>query len=121
MTSWLTVTLRRDGNGTTLELVHEAPVDPDMWAQFGPGAVGVGWDLGLLGLELHLAGGEQVDAEAALAFPTTPAGRDFVHESAASWADAAVADGDEPTAAHEAADRTVGFYTGTAEEPPGDE
>ena len=121
MVSWLEVTLRPDGDGTTLELVHEAPVDPDMWAQFGPGAVGVGWDLGLLGLELHLASGEQVDAEAALAFPTSPEGGDFVRTAATGWADAAVADGDDATAAHDAATRTVAFYTGTAEEPPGDE
>ena len=30
--------------------------------QFGPGAVGVGWDLGLLGLALHLVAGARVDA-----------------------------------------------------------
>ena len=121
MVSWLEVTLRPDGDGTTLELVHEAPVDPDTWAQFGPGAVGVGWDLGLLGLDVHLASGEQVDATSALAFPTTREGRDFVRAAAGGWADAAIADGDEPTAAYEAAGRTVGFYTGPAEEPPGDE
>jgi uncharacterized protein YndB with AHSA1/START domain len=121
MLSWLQVTLRPDSDGTTLELVHEAPVDPDTWAQFGPGAVGVGWDLGLLGLQLHLASGAQVDATAALAFPTTPAGRDFLRVAATGWADAAVADGDDATAAHQAATRTVDFYTGTAEEPPGDE
>ncbi|MEU2348725.1 SRPBCC domain-containing protein [Modestobacter sp. NPDC049651] len=116
MTSWLRVTLTPDGDGTTLELQHEAPVDPDFWAQFGPGAVGVGWDLGLLGLQLHLASGEQVDAEAALAFPTSPPGTEFVRVAATGWADAAVADGDDPTAAHEAAARTVTFYTVEPEE-----
>jgi uncharacterized protein YndB with AHSA1/START domain len=121
MVSWLEVTLRPDGDGTALELVHEAPVDPDMWARFGPGAVGVGWDLGLLGLELHVTTGAQVDAEAALAFPASTEGREFVRAAATGWADAAVVDGDEPAAAHEAAARTVGFYTGAPEAGPEDE
>ncbi|HYY19233.1 MAG TPA: SRPBCC family protein, partial [Streptosporangiaceae bacterium] len=30
------------GGGTDLELRHGGPVDPSFWAQFGPGAVGVG-------------------------------------------------------------------------------
>ena len=108
------VILRPDGEGTTLELVHEAPVDPDMWARFGPGAVGVGWDLGLLGLLLHLTDGGQVDAAAALAFPTTREGRQFVRAAEHGWLTAAIADGDEPAAAYEAASRTVAFYTGAA-------
>jgi hypothetical protein len=29
--------------GPALELVHEAHVHPDLWVQFGPEAVGVGW------------------------------------------------------------------------------
>ena len=118
MVSWLQVTLTPDGDGTTLELEHEAPVDPDMWVQFGPGAVGVGWDLGLMGLGLHLATGTPVDAAAALAFPTTPAGRDFVRQAAGGWADAAIADGDEPGPAREAAERTVTFYTVEPEDGP---
>ncbi len=40
-------------------------VDDERWVQFGPGAVGVGWDLGLLGLRLYLAGdGTPVDPAA---------------------------------------------------------
>jgi uncharacterized protein YndB with AHSA1/START domain len=38
---------------TELVLRHEVP-DDDHWAQYGPGAVGVGWDLGLLSLAGHL-------------------------------------------------------------------
>jgi uncharacterized protein YndB with AHSA1/START domain len=115
MMSWLEVTLTPagDGAGTVLELAHEASVDPEMWAQFGPGAVGVGWDLGLMGLGLHLDSGAAVDPEAGLAFPTTPAGRSFVEAAAAGWAEGAIADGDDPAAAREAAGRTVGFYTGS--------
>ncbi|MBF6175047.1 SRPBCC family protein [Nocardia blacklockiae] len=109
--SWLTVTLTPEGEGTVLELVHEAHVDPDLWAQFGPGAVGVGWDLALMGLGLHLSSGEAVDPEAGAAFPTTPEGRAFVRAAAASWADAAAAAGDDLAQARAAAERTTDFYT----------
>jgi uncharacterized protein YndB with AHSA1/START domain len=111
MVSWLEVTLRPDGSGTTLELAHEAPVDPDMWGQFGPGAVGVGWDLALLGLAMHVESGAPVDPDVAATFTTTPDGIELVRHSAAGWADAAIADGDDPRPAREAAERTVAFYT----------
>jgi uncharacterized protein YndB with AHSA1/START domain len=119
MMSWLEVSLTPAGDGTTLELAHEAPVDPDMWGQFGPGAVGVGWDLALIGLGLHLESGAAVDRAQGEAFPTSPEGVDFVQRAATDWADAAVADGDERGAAHEAAERTVGFYTTAPEEGSG--
>lgn len=111
MVSWVAVTLRPNADGTTLELVHEAPVDPDMWQQFGPGAVGVGWDLALMGLGLHVASDAAIDHEEAETFTTSPDGIEFVRAAATGWADAAAADGDDHAAAHEAAARTVAFYT----------
>jgi uncharacterized protein YndB with AHSA1/START domain len=119
MLSWLEVTLTPDGDGTRLELVHEAHVDPDMWRQFGPGAVGVGWDLALLGLGMHIESGAPVDPEMANTFPVSPDGVAFVRTAAAGWADAAVADGDDTGPAHEAAARTVDFYTVPPEDAPG--
>jgi uncharacterized protein YndB with AHSA1/START domain len=115
MVSWLRVTLVPDGQRTTLELAHEAHVDPGMWGQFGPGAVGVGWDLGLMGLGLYIESGAPVDPATAVTFPASPDGAEFIRRAAAGWADAAVEDGDEPGPAHEAAERTVTFYT----VPPG--
>lgn len=109
--SWLTLRLHPAGDGTTLELVHEAPVDPDMWDQFGPGAVGVGWDVALVGLGLHVDTGEQVDPAQGEAFPMTPVGTEFVRLAADSWAAAAARDGDDPGAAAASAARTVAFYT----------
>lgn len=110
--SWVHVALSPAGDaGTTLELVHEAPVgDPAFWEQYGPGAAGVGWDLGLLGLGLHLDTGAELDASQA-EWPTSPEGTAFVGHAAEDWARAAVADGDDPAAARAAAERTVGFYT----------
>ena len=119
MMSWLEVTLTPAGDGTTLELAHEAHVEPDLWGQFGPGAVGVGWDLALMGLGQHIESGASVDPAEAAAFPTSPEGVELVRRAATDWADAAVRDGDEPGPAHEAADRTVGFYTTAPEEGPG--
>lgn len=109
--SWLRVTLSPAADGTTLELVHEAPVDPDFWAQYGPGAVGVGWDLGLMGLGLHIDGAPPVDPMDADNWAVTPPGIDFVRHAATGWADSAMADGDDPDVAREAAERTVTFYT----------
>lgn len=65
--SWLEVRLSADGDDhTTLVLEHAAHVPEEFWAEFGPGAVGVGWDLALMGLAAHLRRGAAVDpAEAA--------------------------------------------------------
>jgi uncharacterized protein YndB with AHSA1/START domain len=118
MVSWLEVTLTRDGEGTRLELVHEAEVDPDVWAQFGPGAVGLGWDLGLLGLGLHIESGAPVDPELAATFNFLPEGVEFIRLAAAGWADAAIGDGEDSGEAREAADRSVAAYTTLPEAAP---
>lgn len=111
-TSWLEVTLSPAAQGTTLQLAHEAPVDdPTFWNQYGPGAGGVGWDLGLLGLEVYLDGEMPRDLGVDEMWATTPDGVEFVRRSATGWAEAAIADGEEPGQAHEAAGRTITFYT----------
>lgn len=109
--SWLTATLTPVAGGTGFELAHEAPVDPGFWAQYGPGATGIGWDLGLLGLGLHIDSGEPVDPTYADDWAVTRDGIAFVRRAAGGWADAAVADGDDASAAQEAAENTVSFYT----------
>ncbi len=56
--SELEVRLTPAGEGsTTLELDHTAVVPDEVWAEYGPGAVGIGWDQGLLGLSLYLRTG----------------------------------------------------------------
>ena len=59
------------GGGTRLRLEHAGHVDDERWAEFGPGAVGVGWDLGLLGLDQHRITGGSVEGGTWMA---TPAG-----------------------------------------------
>jgi uncharacterized protein YndB with AHSA1/START domain len=53
--SWLEVTLEPTPDGRAhLQLEHVAPLSDERWDEFGPGAVGVGWDMGLVGLASHL-------------------------------------------------------------------
>src|ERR687895_2268007 len=111
MMSWAGVNQPPAGEGTTPELAHEAHVDPDMWGQFGPGAVGVGWDLALIGLGVHLETGTAVDPAEGAAFATTPAGVEFVQRAATDWAAAAGADGDERGPAQGAAERPGALFT----------
>ncbi len=109
--SWLEVRLTETDGGTTLELVHESPVEREFAERFGPGAVGVGWDLALMGLGLHLETDQPVDPAEGEAWTLSPDGVEFVRRASTGWAEAAVADGDDPATAHAAAGRTLAFYT----------
>ncbi|MEU4715114.1 SRPBCC family protein [Micromonospora purpureochromogenes] len=112
--SWIEVRLTPEGDGRTrFELEHVAHVDDERWAEFGPGAVGVGWDLGLLGLASHLgAEGAGISPEQAEAWMGSEEGRRFVTLSSESWGEASVAAGTDPEAARAATARTTAFYTG---------
>lgn len=112
--SWIEVRIEPAGDGARLRLEHMAHVDDELWDQFGPGATGVGWDLGLLGLSLHLTSGETVDPAAVAEWMQSDEGRECVALSSQAWCDASIAAGTEPAAAKEAAERTTAFYT---EEP----
>jgi uncharacterized protein YndB with AHSA1/START domain len=110
--SWLEVRLSADGDDhTTLVLEHTAQVPEEFWAEFGPGAVGVGWDLALIGLAAHFRSGAAVDPAEAAAWTMSDEGRSFATESSQAWCAAAIADGDDEVAAREAAARTTAFYT----------
>jgi uncharacterized protein YndB with AHSA1/START domain len=101
-----------NGERTVLELEHVAVVPDDFWDQFGPGAVGVGWDLGLYGLALHLAGGGLSKEEAAT-WHTTPEGSAFITGSGEGWGEAYAASGADQETATRTAAATIAFYTGT--------
>ncbi|WOH63407.1 SRPBCC family protein [Bradyrhizobium sp. BWA-3-5] len=114
-TSWIEVMLAAERDKARLTLEHTTIVE-DHWNQFGPGAVGIGWDLALAGLERYLATGNSVDHEAAEAWMGSPEGKAFVTESGESWRAAHVASGIDPALAKERSDRTIAFYRG--EMPP---
>ena len=92
---------------THLELEHAATVDPNMWGQFGPGAVGVGWDLTLLGLGLHLEGGSIGDPSA---WQATPEARAVMTRSSRLWGDAHLAAGADPEQVEASVHNTTQFY-----------
>jgi len=111
--SWIELRLEPEGNGTRFTLEHIAHVDDARWAEFGPGAVGVGWDSMLLGLTMHLEGDASITPAEAMEWLVSPEGVRFVTESSAAWCAAAIAAGDEPEAAEAAAKRTTAAYTAT--------
>lgn len=105
-----------DDERTQLELEHSArvaEVPAEMWDQFGPGALGVGWDGGLIGLALHLGTQDAaISPSDAEAWAMSEEGRTFYRAAADAWAQAHIAFGADQATAAKAADSTYGFYTG---------
>ncbi len=114
--SWVNVRLAPDGDRARLTLEHIAPRDgigEEHLKKFGPGAVGVGWDLTLEGLSLHLAsGGAPVDPAAFEAWSRSIEGKSFIRASGEAWGAAHAASGEDPEEARARAERTIAFYTG---------
>lgn len=112
-TSWLEVRLHSTNSGTAhLELEHIAHVPDDRWKQFGPGAVGVGWDMTLYGLALHIGTGNPNDAGEFMAWVGSPEGKGFIRGSSDDWCRASIAGGTDPDTAKGSAARTTAAYTG---------
>jgi uncharacterized protein YndB with AHSA1/START domain len=117
-TSWIEVRLSEEPDGLIrFELEHVAHVDDQRWAQFGPGAVGIGWDLALVGLALHLASAESIDPERGAAWAESDEGHQFMALSNDLWCKASVAAGTPASEAQAAAERTISFYTGSDPTP----
>ena len=109
--SWVSVRVSEDDDGRArIELTHTAILSGH-WDTFGPGAAGVGWDMGLLGLALYLEQPDEPKIDEA-AFVASPVGKAFVSGSSEAWGEAWVAAGADPESARAAAARTTAFYTG---------
>ncbi|MXV99808.1 MAG: polyketide cyclase [Holophagales bacterium] len=109
-TSWVEVRCAADAEGgARLKLTHTLLHSPH-WDQYGPGATGVAWELGLLGLALHLTEPDtpSLDEEA---FAASSEGKALITGSAEAWGEAGIAAGEDPDAARAAAGRTAVFYT----------
>lgn len=116
--SWVNLTLADDADGgTRLELEHVAHVPPEIWARFGPGAVGVGWDSGLMGLDQHLTSATPLDPRDAMQWMASAEGRSFIRGSSEAWRAAHVAAGADASEAAAAAARTAAAYMGEAPAP----
>jgi uncharacterized protein YndB with AHSA1/START domain len=98
---------RAGDNRTRFVLEHTAVVPEEFWAMYGPGAVGVGWEGGLLGLELHLRGGSVGDP---LAWQVSDEGREFNTRSSEAWGDAYRAYGADEDAVGTAVANATAFY-----------
>lgn len=110
--TWLDVRLSPDGDGARLELEHAAHPG-DHWDQYGPGAVGIGWDLSLLGLGLYVSTGlDKVEADVA-SWETSAQAIAFMRASSDGWCEADIAGGTPDDVAGPAAERTIAAYTGT--------
>ena len=101
--SWVTLELEPlDGDRCELVLRHRQP-RTEHWATYGPGATGVGWELTVLGLGMHLAGIESPPAE----FEASPQAQDFARRSATLWGKAHEAAGAPAAVATKAAQATA--------------
>jgi uncharacterized protein YndB with AHSA1/START domain len=110
--SWIELRLSPEAHGRTrFELLHIAHVDDTRWAEFGPGAVGVGWELGLMSLAIHLASGKSVDPREVAAWNVSEEGKQFMSLSSQQWCDASITAGADGVEAQAAADRTTAAYT----------
>ncbi|CAM3426126.1 SRPBCC family protein [Kibdelosporangium persicum] len=111
--SWVEVRLSADPDGRSrIEIEHVAHVQDEMWAQFGPGAVGIGWDSMLLGLSLYLASDTSVPPEKGQEWSVSPEGKQFIDASSARWAEASIAAGTPEQEARTAAETVAKLYKG---------
>ena len=109
--SWVELRFSDGESGSPqLSVTHTAHLSPH-WDEYGPGAVGVGWELALAGLALHLEHPNEPKPDE-MEFVTSPDGKAFITGSSQAWGQAAVAAGTDPGAATAAVRGTTAFYTG---------
>ncbi|MDE2795185.1 MAG: SRPBCC family protein [Gemmatimonadota bacterium] len=109
--SWVEVGVADDGVGQARLTVTHTSLLSEHWEQYGPGAVGVGWEMGLLGLALHITRPREPKLDA-MEFAASRDGKALMMGSSERWGEAAVGAGEDREAARVAARRTAAFYTG---------
>ena len=113
-TSWVVVSLTPQGaDHTLLEVVHGVVVPEGFWTLYGPGAVGIGWDLALLGLARHLPGEESLSHENT-AWMGRPRGSRVRGCGNDAWAEANIQGGAGRAGVAAGAEQTLAFYTAPA-------
>ncbi|OSC40333.1 SRPBCC family protein [Mycobacterium decipiens] len=111
--SWIEVSVSGEGSGRArLLLEHIAHVDDETWRQYGPGAVGIGWDSMVLGLALHLSTRQSIDPSFGQQWVATDEGRRFMRMASAAWYEANVLGGEDADLARQCADRATAAYLG---------
>lgn len=112
-TSWVNVRLTPEGKKARLTLEHIAHRDgigEEHLKQFGPGAVGIGWDLSFEGLGRHLAEGDAFNHADGEAWMQSADGKAFMRASGEAWGIAHAESGEDPTEARAKAERTIQAY-----------
>ncbi|MEU4623703.1 SRPBCC family protein [Actinoplanes sp. NPDC023801] len=111
--SWVEVRFSPEGDGARFELEHVALVDEEHWEQYGPGAVGLGWEGALWGLANHLATPDApLTPEAAMEWAMSEEGKTFMRLSSDAWIEADIASGTDPERARRQGDNTLKAYLG---------
>lgn len=108
-TSWVEVHVTEDAEnagGCILTVAQTASIEEQTWTQFGPGTVGVGWDLALLALARHLVGRQLADN-----WSTSEIGHSFVEAASLAWGKASVIAGTPVDDAAQAVQNTNAAYT----------
>ncbi len=114
--NWVEVHLSDEGSSRVRATLTHTVYHSEHWETYGPGAVGVGWEMGLLGLDMHLSQPDEPKPDDA-DFATSPDGRAFIKSSSAAWEQAWVKAGTDAADARAAARRTTAFYTGEPVDP----
>ncbi len=113
--SWVTVRLEPVDDGVRLTLEHlmcKDPASEEHWKKYGPGATGVGWDFGFLGLGLHISSGEPVLENETNDWAVTDDGKAFIKNCAKEWGEAHVLSGEDRATSESMATATAAFYCG---------
>lgn len=115
-TSWVQVRLAPEESGTRLSLEHlmrKGFMSEKHWKKYGPGATGVGWDIGLLSLGQHIETPvAAVTPKEQEAWFSEDAGKSFLRQCATAWGQSHIEGGEVRANAEAAADRTAKFYVG---------
>lgn len=116
--TWIEIRLTSESpERTRLRIEHIAYADGE-WPDFGPGALGIGWDSMVLGLALYVAGSTEVTPDKGMEWAMSEEGRRFMALSGEKWRDADIAAGTDQVRAERAAARSIAAFTG-APQPEG--
>lgn len=108
--SWVKVELREvTKSQTALLLEHLSLAEGEHWESYGPGALGIGWECGLLGLASYIRTKQPVDQDK---FFASSEYRELVLYSSKSWGEAAIGAGYDQDKSIAAAKKTEKFYLG---------
>lgn len=111
-TSWVDVFVTLNANNDALLILdHTVPADGH-WDQYGPGATGVGWDLGLNALRAHLGMAHERFGDNA--WMETDEYKAFARECSAAWGEADLEGGEAAASARKKAQETAKAYAGEA-------